>query len=622
MPAIRIAEFDTWREGYGLASVRVLQAGTSVLATVYSDEELTDEVANPITLNERILDGSSFGKFAAPVYVGVPYELEINSVDRTGVSRPPLTSLDGQDASEAVATVAGGEVAVALKDSLARVIHVKDYGIFLAAGESGVSASTNNATLATAIGVAGARGGGVVEVPAGTFPFNNLTIPQGVVLKGSGRGATILQSLHAGEVITLGGARAGLSRLTLDGITLVVNSVGVYAVNKDESVFDDCEIKRFETGLYRKGGSRIQRRELYISNCVNGAKEHGDLAAGSGAALMHNTWLGGKIDLCSALGLELKNVDAECSHSVLSDILFKDNTGTALKIVGARKTTLHDCRFAGNTVSINAADGAPVTTSNTVIGLGINGGAIKNGTIVLSGTLEAVAFRRVDLESVAFTFTTPSNNILAQDCREVTGVTFAGVATAWVRHKSGDIGASEGLTTGSTATKAWSIALEPGQRVYLVAKVIGRQRNDTDDAFYHFAVSARRPGATLAYDSQTANFTAGDVLTGSTSGATARITDDTDAGSTGTLTLQDVVGTFVDNEIITSSSGGSALANGAIATSNAALAGTVTDIRPVQETVAGWAATFVANGPEIELRVTGATGDTVEWIADVSVVSS
>lgn len=65
---------------------------------------------------------------------------------------------------------------------------------------------------------------------------------------------------------------------------------------------------------------------------------------------------------------------------------------------------------------------------------------------------------------------------------------------------------------------------------------------------------------TLAYTAQTGNFTAGLVLTGGTSAATATIHSDTDAGSTGTLVLININGTFTAGETITDSSTGSATA--------------------------------------------------------------
>lgn len=68
----------------------------------------------------------------------------------------------------------------------------------------------------------------------------------------------------------------------------------------------------------------------------------------------------------------------------------------------------------------------------------------------------------------------------------------------------------------------------------------------------------------LAYDAQTVNFTTNRVLTGQTSGATATIRRQTDAGATGTLDLYAITGTFIDNEIITDTNGGSATVNGVI----------------------------------------------------------
>ena len=71
----------------------------------------------------------------------------------------------------------------------------------------------------------------------------------------------------------------------------------------------------------------------------------------------------------------------------------------------------------------------------------------------------------------------------------------------------------------------------------------------------------------LAYDAQTVNFTVGATLTGGTSGATALILADVDAGVTGVLTLALIGPTtfidFTDNEAITDGSGGAAVADNA-----------------------------------------------------------
>ena len=70
--------------------------------------------------------------------------------------------------------------------------------------------------------------------------------------------------------------------------------------------------------------------------------------------------------------------------------------------------------------------------------------------------------------------------------------------------------------------------------------------------------------STLDYDAQTGNFTPALVLTGGTSGATAVIVIDDDDGTTGTLTIRKISGTFQNNETITDSGSGSATSNGTV----------------------------------------------------------
>jgi hypothetical protein len=299
-------------------------------------------------------------------------------------------------------------------------------------------------------------------------------------------------------------------------------------------------------------------------------------------------------------------------------------------------------------------------------------------------------FDRVDFEDVDVTITSPLNNVLVLDCTEDSDVTLAGTTSAWQRAQSIDRGASSGVTTGNSPTKTWSVSLDPGQLAYLDAKVVGRQRNGEYHSSFHVVATVYRPGASLAYDTQTGNFTVGNVLTGANSGATGRIIADDDAGATGTLTLQDVVGAFEDDEIITDGATGSATANGTQSTSDAQVlgrsttlhrllaeadldydaqsanftlglvatgatsnakgtitadtdtgtAGTLTlkdvvgvfqDNEALTDSGSGaavvdgvlsaekYAADFVANGPEVELRVTGAASETVEWTAQVEV---
>lgn len=74
-------------------------------------------------------------------------------------------------------------------------------------------------------------------------------------------------------------------------------------------------------------------------------------------------------------------------------------------------------------------------------------------------------------------------------------------------------------------------------------------------------VSRIGPLDTLPFDGQTGNFTVGLTITGATSGATAVIVSQVDGGTTGTLTLDQISGIFIDNETITDTSTGSAAVN-------------------------------------------------------------
>ena len=616
MPVHRIAEFDLWRPGYAGAIVTVFVAGTTARASLFSDEGLQVAIANPQTLDTMALGGTLYGKFLSTVYTSSPYELDIDG-QQTGIERPPLTNIVGQDASAAIVTATGGSVAHTLADISARVVYANDHGAL------GTSSAVNHATLTAAIGVASAAGAGVVVIPGGSFPFTALTLPGGVVLRGEGRGSTVLQCQSQGDCITIGGDRAGLRMLTLDGIDLQANSVGVFSKANNETIFDDVLVKRFNTGLYAKGGRRAQWQDLSIENCATGAKLHGDSDSGGGAdgdQYRDNTWQGGLISLCTGVGIDLSYEDRKCIHNFFNDIGFEDNTGTALRVYGARYTHTDNSWWSGNTVALSVQDDTDMTVDdNTVIGLHLQGGGITGGEISFEDTCQDVIIEKMALSDVDFTLTTPGNAILVLDCTEDPLVTISGDGTKFTRWRSTLKGEAAGQTTDASATKAWSIRLDPGQVGLLEAKVCAVRRDGITGAVYHKAVKVKRPGSTLAYDTQVANFTVGEILTGTNSGATALITADTDSGATGTLTLREIAGAFENNEQITDPQGGDALANGTLSAQDVVIDQADT-LGTDDEDVVGWDAVFVANVAEIELRVTGAASTIVDWIVHVETV--
>ena len=626
MTAQAISYFDTWQEGYAIATVRVYIAGTTTLADLFTDEALTNSADNPQTLLTLTLNDQTFGKFAVPLYTASAYYLDIDSTDQTGIWRPPITTLVGEDASGALVTATGGSEAHTLADIVARTVYVMDYGEFLNTGDPGQSASTNNATLTAAIGAAASQGGGDVVCPAGTYAFTTLTVSTKVRLVGQGHDATILQSQTADKVITLSGDEAGLDMITVDGVNLQAGSTGVYGKAINFSSFSETVIKRFETGLHMQGGRNAEWSDFYINNCVTGAKLHGDTDAGGGAdgdEFRHNLWAGGVVNECTTIGIQLSFVDAKCWHNSINDVGFLDNTGTAFDLNGARFTNLEGCWWSGNTKNWAVDDDSDTDNAdiNTVVGLHFEHGSVVGGTASFAGKCQGVILEQMEISDVDFTLTSPLNNIVVRDSTEDTLVTLAGDGTKWTRYRTilGSPPGSAGLTADATPTKAWSVELEPGQRGHLRAIILANQRNGEGYAMYHISRPVHRPGSTLDYDAQSVNFTLGEILTGTTSGATALIIADADSGAVGTLTLRDIDGTFETNETITDGLGGTALADGVVTDVNAALLGATASITAAVETDATWAADFVASAGEIEIQVTGAAAKTVEWLVQVEV---
>lgn len=629
MPTVRIEEFDIWQPGYDTALVTIYKAGTENLADVFTDEALTAAAANPQTLGSRTVDDVSYGKFNQSLYTAQAYDLDIDSTDQTGIVRPPITTLVDEAASEATVIAEGGSEVIKLETMFGRIVHVQDYGEFKSVADSGV-ASTNNATLLLAIAAVAANSGGIVLLPAGTFAFTAVTLSVGVKLRGHGRGVTILQSQTAGEVLAISGDKAGLIDMDLDGVDLQAGSVGIDSKANDMIYMQNATVKRFETGMHLKGAKQCMWLEFYIENCTTGIKGHGDIDSGGGsdgAEFRNNIWLGGQILNCTGTGLHLSYVDLKCIHNTIQGVEFKDNVGTAIDINGARYTKLIDCDWNGNTGNLAVDDDSDTdaVAYNTVIGLLIAGGSMDGGTVDFTGVCQDVLLDRMELADVDFSLTSLVNNIVVRDSTEDSLVTISGDGTKYHRTRSinGDMPGSAGITFDAVATKAWAYRLAPGQVGIIRAMVVGVQRNGTDYAIYHIARGCRRAGSTLDYDNQTDNFTVGEIVTGATSGTTARIIADADSGANGTLTLKDIIGEFVDNESISGETTGAALADGVMTHAAATLLGSITSIQTAVETDAAWACIFDVSGDgEVEVHVTGAASKTVEWTVAGELVAS
>jgi hypothetical protein len=609
---------DLWRPGDGAAIVNVYLAGTTTPADIFTDEALTVAADNPQVLDEKTINSISYGKWQVPIYTAQSIELVINTGDRSGIIRPPLTTLDGADGADVVVTVDGGTVSRDLSERLADVIHAVDFG------ELGAVAATNNTTLEAAIGLASGRSGSIVLLPSGTYPFTDLNIPSGVTLMGNGRSATILQCQTADACITIGGDRAGLASLTLDGISLVSGSAGVYSKAKNEVVLNDVEVKRFDTGVHIKGARQCDWRMLFLENCNTGAKLHGDEDAGGGAdgdEFRNNRWRGGLVTNCVDVGVDLSFEDKKCWHNEISGVGFESNPAIALNINGARYTRLYGCWWSGCIVNLVVDDDDDTDNEaiNSIISLYVIGGSFDTGELTFAGRCQDVEFDRCEFTGATLTLTQPTNAIVARDCIEDADTAIAGTGYRWTRYRAGHHSASSGITADAVATPAWSYELAPGQVGYFRVIAIGNQRDDEKTGEYNFEQSARRPGSELDYDLQTVNWTLGEIITGDTSGATALVVADNDAGGTGTLTLRAIDGEFINNEPLTGDLGGAARAVGTLTGQDAELLGVIVQTK-TREDVGGWAAILAVSGPEVRVNVTGAAGDTVEWLVHVDVI--
>jgi len=89
-----------------------------------------------------------------------------------------------------------------------------------------------------------------------------------------------------------------------------------------------------------------------------------------------------------------------------------------------------------------------------------------------------------------------------------------------------------------------------------------RGTNLATNGEFVYAIGGTHETQALTFKTQAGNWTAEETILGLTSASTATVRSDSDSGTTGTLTLDDVVGTFVDNEILRGSVKGRALVNG------------------------------------------------------------
>jgi hypothetical protein len=612
----RIGDFDLWRRGYAGLVVEVLVADTTERARLYSDALLGTEIANPQTLlSYTDATGQLHGKWATAVYTTSPYRLLIDNTDVTGIDRPAITDMAGQDTSEAVVSSRRGQYLTSVQDALDQVIFATMYGQI--SEQAGEAAST--ATIEAAIGAAAAQGGGFVEIPAGTITISAITLPQGVRLRGQGKNATTLVCRDSGGIVTLGGDGSGLEGLTLDGQLSTSGSIGIHGHDVTQAYLRDILVRRFDIGISFQGLSETTIEAVAVSDCAYGIKFLGDSDAtgqGDGAAISDVQMIGGSVTLCTQAGITLEYVDLPVTEVLIQSVGFVSCVGAALKIVGARGIEVRNCYWTGNTLALSMEDGndTAYSATNTVQRVTVRGGDVSGGELRFDGWCTNIMFDGVNFADVDFNMTVPRTPVVLRNCIEDATTTSTGDTKKLARQTTFSDGEWTGITTDATPTTAAEFELQPGETGLFSAQIIGSARNAITYGVFWIMAGARRPGATLNFNLQTGNFTAGLVVTGATSGASARIIAVSQAAGSGTLTLRDITGTFQSGELITDTSTGSARVSGFLSTSNAALDATGTGVlRANTITGTAWDAVFAASGSMIRCNVTGEAGVTIEW---------
>tara|TARA_B110000196_G_C21138960_1_gene662744 strand:- start:612 stop:2321 length:1710 start_codon:yes stop_codon:yes gene_type:complete len=324
------------------------------------------------------------------------------------------------------------------------------------------------------------------------------------------------------------------SKITIDGVEhrTFVNQDDEYVVPSTTTFTDD------------PGDSSTRTLDEYYQTDATGLKEiewggsYSAASAGSGYTLSDgNRW---QADSAAT------TVPADNSSGWSRVRVFSNYTmANAVRVFEQDEFNSYVLDGQIESISISSA-GSSYTSAPTVTisapGIGTTNGIQATGTALLSGaTVSAIAIDD------------PGHGYVAG---ETVTVTIAGNATAtnptvvtrlWQARREGQ--------TGTDTNKR----VQPGFNNYWTrGDVCGKKITSCKMRF------GFNPLITLAYDNQSANFTAATQLTGGTSTATATIMKDTDAGTTGTLTLSNVSGTFQDGETITddNSTPGSATVNG------------------------------------------------------------
>ena len=628
MGAVAIKEFDLWQPGYDGATVTCVYAGTFTPQPLFYDLDATMPAPNPQTLLSLDDGGTGYGRFALPVYALEDYALKVSSGGGEAITRVPLTSLAGVDASQATAAAPDAGFARRIADRASYTIEVLDFG------DITDSAEANTNLVNAAIGRAAALGGGIVKLPAAAFDIRALTpLPSNVRLRGHGIRATVMRAAVEDDIVTLTGRHAGLEELTLDGVIVPESSTGIRLGPRvraaedlptfSEAIVSRVEVRRFERGIAASYGAQGS----VVSGCVVSENSTGVELHAEDGAVQDVHFVETLFSLNAAAGCLLK---AGRSHAVRAihflECRFADGR-KLLDIEGAGSTLVNACSFRGGEEAgaaglenLSVAD-SDNEDSGLVEGLLFDVCTFEAMRIRIAGRASNVRFDNTRFTGTVWELYAPDNNILLKDCLESGSdrIESAGAANLVRLDASLTDVVAHGVSIGTDPVTAWSYSLAPGEVVFLEASAVGRQTNGTAVAAYDLARGLYLEGATLAYDAGAVEFEVGALLVNKTRTGSARITAKTGTVAAGTLTLAELAGEFRNNDTV-----GSPLADGtvpaaALVNGELSYATQVTLLDKKsgaysKETDSSWGGLdFVVNGQAVDVQVAGAGDHRVAW---------
>jgi len=279
--------------------------------------------------------------------------------------------------------------------------------------------------------------------------------------------------------------------------------------------------------------------------------------------------VGGLIDCASDAGNGITM--SGCSYFTIKDVRIKSPTSHCVNILGESS----DFEVSGCYLEDSGDDGVSVTQNS-------HNGNITNNTLIAGSHNTAVQTSGIEIEDASHDLTISENKIRGFTNPAIKAVTDSGGTGACYNLTiTGNV--INGCTSGIVAQSSKSnitITGFVGTATEITVTAVAHNLEATHDAqiniydiddisirgginrpwmaTYATANTFTIPIITINYDTETGAFEAGETLTGA-GGATGTILYEyVGAGSTGTLIVGDIVGTFVLNEAITDSGTGAA----------------------------------------------------------------